>query len=419
MPIRKVWLGIILIACGGFLSAQPKMLDVPVTVMKETELKIERGNCLVYWKPLYCIYPGSGYRLEAVNGTRRGKNPVKQFTVNLDGNNALDWFASRDNSPRSESSVCMMGRSVLRVTLRGEPGDGIVLGIHAEPGKVDLAKFSGGAHFYTQVEQQNARMRATIPQYGAPPDPAPSISLRADRTAIAIGQAVRLSWDAQNAKSTLFSSPDLGVVEASGSALVWPEKDTLFKIEAVSRSGTAKAEVLVKVAVPEPELEVSLDPKTVYEGEEATLAWRTKNARLVSFADSKSSSLPLSGKMNVKPRRHVPFELQAENGEKKVRRSVEASVLNREEEQRRAEEEKARRTIPPDVDKTLHGLWNELKTALQAGGRGKGGRILQHGDARQISGDIHGFKRQAARGWVGDAQDRVPVIRRKRGHLPH
>lgn len=367
MTINKFCLFITFFASFSFLQAQPKMLDVPVTIMKNTELKIERGGCFVYWRPIYCTYPGSGYTLETMNSSRSSENTISQFSVRLDSNNALNWYASRKDSPRSEAKVCIMGRTELRVILQGSPGSGIVLGIHGEPGQVDLANFRGGVHFYTQVEQQNARMQAMIPQWGAPPDPTPTVSLKADRTAITIGEAVRLSWDAQNAKSILFSSPDLGVVAASGSALVWPEKDTLFRIEAISRSGTVKAEVIVKVAVPEPELEISLDPEKVDEGQETTLIWKTKNARFVRLANSQFSSLPLSGKMRIKPNRYIPIELQAENGEKKVRKSTSANVADMKAEKQRAEDEKASRSIPKKIDETLHGIWDELKAALRAG----------------------------------------------------
>ncbi len=37
----------------------------------ETALAFPRGSCFVYWRPIFCTYPGTGYRLEVKNGTRR------------------------------------------------------------------------------------------------------------------------------------------------------------------------------------------------------------------------------------------------------------------------------------------------------------------------------------------------------------
>jgi len=354
-------LAILLLAFGTIpLSAQPKMLEKAVTVLERTEFRIERGNCLVIWKPIYCLFPGTGYRLDAVGGSKDGAHVPQRYTITLNGGVELSWPSYGVKGPAREKDVCLVGRNFLRVTLHGAPGDRIFLGIHAEPGQVDLHRFRGGVPMIHSVSP--VRLAATA---GA--QPAPAVTLTADRQAIAIGQEARLSWDAQNSRSVEFPAGDLGAVGTSGSARVWPEKDTVFRIEASSGGEKAGAETTVKVAVADPELELRIDPQTVYKGEEATLAWKTRNARLVRFTDDVTSSLPLSGSMQVRPDRFRAFELQAENGEKLVRRSAEAKVLDREEEERRAAEEKARRTIPPEIDRKLQATWEGLRAALRGG----------------------------------------------------
>ena len=93
------------------------MLDKPVTVMDATELKIERGTCLVYWESLYCLFPGTGYRVEVKNGSRRGDKPVRTYSVHLGGWNALSGPAKDDLSGKREARVCLDGRSILRARI--------------------------------------------------------------------------------------------------------------------------------------------------------------------------------------------------------------------------------------------------------------------------------------------------------------
>jgi len=47
------------ILCGVMGTAQIGMLEE--SVMEETELKIERGSCFIYLRPVYCTNPETGY----------------------------------------------------------------------------------------------------------------------------------------------------------------------------------------------------------------------------------------------------------------------------------------------------------------------------------------------------------------------
>jgi hypothetical protein len=346
---------------GGANNAYTKMLDKSVTVMKETELKIECGGCLVYWQPLYCIYPGNGYRLEVKNGSLLGNKPARSYSVNLGGSKVLSGPGKDDPEGKREAKVFLDGRTVLRVLLRGAVGDGITMRIYCEAGQVNPYERIVGAGNIHQAFSQSRLSGAEQPPL------LPAVSLQADKMAITIGQAVKLTWNSTNTRETKFSLGDLGEVEAGGSAQVWPEQDTLFRVEAQGGGETATAEIAVTVAVPDPELELDAEPKTIYDDETTTIIWKTRNARLVRNGEGNYSYLPLSGKLKFKPMEYMPIVLVAENGQKKIKKSVQIKIINREEERQRIEEEKAKRIIPPEIDKALQGIWTGLKAAMQAG----------------------------------------------------
>jgi hypothetical protein len=379
MPIKKVCEWIILAACCGIISAQIGMLEESVMVMEKTELKIERGECLVYWKPVYCSYPGSGYRLEVLNGTKRGDKPVRSYSVSLDGMDALVGPTKRDPAANWQGTVHLEGRSILRVKLHGQPGEGITIRIWGEAGKVHSSRVIGspqaigispqiisGSGSYGSVQAQSISPQQA-PLVKKPERPQPVVALQADKESVKIGKLVKLTWDAQNAATVDFTSGDLGRVDKSGSAWVWPEQDTLFRIEAQDWGNIAAAEVTARVEVPDPELELKIEPTTVISGQEVTMTWKTKNARLVRYGDKLYSHLPLSGKKSFKPPRSFSYTVQAENGAKTVQKTISVKVLDREIEQQRTEREKMSRNIPKEIDKTLRGIWDDLKAALRAG----------------------------------------------------
>lgn len=340
--------------------SQSMMLEQAVTVLAPTEFRIVRGDCLVAWMPVYCRVPGTGYTLQVVAGAKKGAHAPRKFSAAVIERGTVSWPVYGATGPSQEKRICLLGRNVLRVLLQGEPGDRISVSIHAEKGQVDLHSFSIEGPAITMMSP--TRLSPT-----AAPRPLPVVTLAVDRKAIAIGEKIELTWDAHDARSVAFTSGELGKVGSSGSALVWPEKDTVFRLEASNDDGRAVAEAAVTVAVPDPELELSIEPQQAYKGDQATLRWKTRNARLVRFADQPLSSLPLSGSMKVEARDYPGFTLQAENGEKRVNRSVTMRVRDRAEEERRIADEKARRHIPPAIDRELQGIWDSLRSALKAG----------------------------------------------------
>ncbi|MCX6556628.1 MAG: hypothetical protein NTW95_04230 [Candidatus Aminicenantes bacterium] len=392
MQIRKVCSWSLLIACYGFLNAQIGMLEEPLTVMEKTELKIERGECLVYWKPVYCIFPGSGYQLEVLNGTKKGNTKVRSYSVNLDGLDVQAGSKPQDPAANWQGAIHLEGRSILRVKLHGQPGEGITMRIWGEAGKVHSSHMIGspqaidispqivpGSGSYGSVQAQN-KLPQQAPLVKKPEHPQPVVALHADKKSIRIGKLVRLSWDVQNAATVDFTSGDLGRVDKSGSALVWPEKDALFRIEDQDWGNIAAAEVTAKVEVPAPELNLKIKPTTVISGQEVTMTWNTRNARMVRYGDKLYSHLPLSGEKSFKPTRSFSYTVQAENGAKTVQKTISVTVLEREAEQQRIEREEIRRNIPKDIDKTLRGIWDDLKAALQGGDAEKAASFFCIGD---------------------------------------
>jgi hypothetical protein len=362
MATRKLAIALMaFILCGLMGNAQIGMLKESVVVMEETELKIERGSCFVYWRPVFCTYPGTGYRLEVKNGGRKGKNKVRSYAIFFDDRDALASLVKRDPGADWEGQIHLEARSVLRVTLRGEPGAGITLRIWGEANKVYASRVVG----WPQITEVGRMQTGVIK---APERPQPVIALEANRDAIEIGQFIRLKWDAQNAATVRFTSGDLGWVEKSGSAMVWPEKDTKFRVEAREWSNVAVAEATVRVSIPEPELELKAEPATVLRGEEVTFTWKTKNARIVRYGERELYSyLPLHGKQSVKPNDSCTYTVQAENGDKSTRKTFSVKVLDPEIERQRIEREKMSRNIPPAIDRSLRGIWAGFKEALRAG----------------------------------------------------
>lgn len=362
MATRKLAIALMaFILCGFMGNAQIGMLKESVVVMEETELKIERGSCFVYWRPVFCTYPGTGYRLEVKNGTRKGKNKVRSYAIFFDDRDALAGPGKRDPGADWEGQIHLEARSILRVTLRGEPGAGITLRVWGEADKVHASHVVGGFRINQVAQMQTGVIKA-------PERPQPVIALEANRDAIEVGQFVRLNWDAQNAATVRFTSGDLGWVEKSGSAMVWPETDTKFRLEAREWSNIAVAEAMVRVSIPEPELELKAEPTTVLRGEAVTFTWKTKNARMVRYGESALNSyLPLNGKKSIKPNNSCTYTVQAENGEKSTHKTFSVKVLDPEAERQRIAREKMRRNIPPDIDRSLRGIWTGLKGALRAG----------------------------------------------------
>src|SRR5262249_43509798 len=87
----------------------------------------------------------------------------------------------------------------------------------------------------------------------APPPPAPTITLRANPATVERGQAVTLTWQAQNAANVQID-PGVGAVMATGNRMVNPTSSVTYTAKAMGPGGEATdtARVTVNVTPPPP-----------------------------------------------------------------------------------------------------------------------------------------------------------------------
>ena len=83
----------------------------------------------------------------------------------------------------------------------------------------------------------------------APPDPAPTITLRAAPNTIDRGQATSLQWEAKNATS-ISIQPEIGSVRAAGSQSIHPNSSVTYTAVAMGPGGSASDSARVTVRVP-------------------------------------------------------------------------------------------------------------------------------------------------------------------------
>jgi hypothetical protein len=100
--------------------------------------------------------------------------------VTLDDRDALAGTGRTDPAADWEGRIHLEGRSVLRIVLRGRPGDGIILCICGEAGKVHASCTVGNPSSVRLSPNQAGSVRA-------PEWPQPSVALKANVDTIEIG----------------------------------------------------------------------------------------------------------------------------------------------------------------------------------------------------------------------------------------
>jgi len=106
--------------------------------------------------------------------------------------------------------------------------------------------------------------KAPPPTPAPPPPPAakPTASISADRSTIAKGDSVKLSWTTTDATSVSIS-PEVGAVTAQGSTAVTPADSTTYTLTASGAGGSTDATVRITVNAPA----VVEQPKTLSDDE--------------------------------------------------------------------------------------------------------------------------------------------------------
>ena len=127
----------------------------------------------------------------------------------------------------------------------------------------------------------------------------PSVSLEADRTSIAIGDEVEISWTTTDADSCTASGDWSGELAGSGSkmsgALSQSSEFTLRCENAVGNN----ADTLRVNVISQPIVTLSADRTSVREGESATLTWSASDADQCTASGDWSGSLPGAGSRTI------------------------------------------------------------------------------------------------------------------------
>jgi len=129
----------------------------------------------------------------------------------------------------------------------------------------------------------------------------PSVSISASPGIINYDESTILTWSSHDADSVSINN-GVGTVDERGTTEVKPRRTTTYTISGVNADGKAKSSVTVKVkyAGPEPVINVSADPTTIFPGETSVLTWSTTNADILTI-DNGIGSVSLDYSMTVSP----------------------------------------------------------------------------------------------------------------------
>ena len=132
-------------------------------------------------------------------------------------------------------------------------------------------------------------------------DQGPSVSISVSPDTINFDESAILTWSSHDADSISINN-GVGTVEERGTTVVKPYRTTTYTISAVNADGTAESSVTVNVEYtgPEPEIQVSANPTTIYPGESSVLTWSTINADTLSINNG-IGNVPLNYSRTVSP----------------------------------------------------------------------------------------------------------------------
>jgi len=372
----------------GAYGAEESDLPVLSDLAQPLTLEIAHGTCLVWSKPVYCSRPGEGYRLVVENGLPDGTRRVRRWAVTFDGGDPSGGPANLSDPAQQERPLRLEPRQQVCLVLEGEPGSFVRCRIEGEavPEARKTVILEDGTKMVIRTRTVGRPTLASAhpvrfdPERPDPDVPAPGIEFTADRTSLVIGEAATLRWQVEGAESASLSLPQNLRVPAAGSAILFPEADATVGVSALSPGGRTERKLRLQVAVPEPELEVKIEPGTIDAGQQATLSWTSRNARMVLMEGSLLSPLPLHGKMAVGLRRlsggregaaslqWERFTLEAVCGTRRVSRSVTLEVVDPEERKReeaeQAQQEARLRTIEPEDDRAIQARFEEFRRAM-------------------------------------------------------
>jgi len=138
------------------------------------------------------------------------------------------------------------------------------------------------------------------------------------------GRSSELRWSTLNATRVTLNGKSVASLDEIN---VSPQKTTRYVLVATNEAGVVeRAETTVEV-VRQPTIGYfNAEKATIYEGEETTLRWNTRDANRVRL-DGKT--VPLSGSKKVRPRATTTYSLIAEKGGLNVHESRQVTVKRR------------------------------------------------------------------------------------------
>jgi hypothetical protein len=124
---------------------------------------------------------------------------------------------------------------------------------------------------------------------------APTLTLSADRTSIAPGSSMTLSWSSSNATSCTASNGWSGSKATSGQETLTPAASATFVLTCSGAGGERSAQVAITAVAPPPVISLSASPTAVLRGAATTLTWSVTSATSCSASGAWSGARQLTG----------------------------------------------------------------------------------------------------------------------------
>ncbi|MFC1858390.1 PKD domain-containing protein, partial [Thermodesulfobacteriota bacterium] len=139
--------------------------------------------------------------------------------------------------------------------------------------------------------------------------PTPLVSSSVSPDTIHFGDSSTLTWNSTHA-DTCEIQPDIGSVDASGSASVSPPDTTTYIITATGPGGSTTDSVTITVIYPVPLVSLNAVPGTIHLGESATLTWNSTHADTCEIQPG-IGSVDTSGSVTISPTDTTAYTITA------------------------------------------------------------------------------------------------------------
>lgn len=130
----------------------------------------------------------------------------------------------------------------------------------------------------------------------------PVVNFSADKTVVAPGALVTITWSTQNATSvTITPNVSEEAPSLSGTATVAPNQTTTYTISATGPGGTSTKSITITVNVVPPTVQLTGSPASIISGQTSTLQWTSTYADKITIDNGVGSVTVPSGTADVQP----------------------------------------------------------------------------------------------------------------------